>query len=97
MLVHGGAGGIGTTAIQLSAALGMRVFTTCSSAENAAYCQNLGAERAINYREEDCVEPVSVNRFNMMGIKLISTFEPVRNASCTIRASGAAAFMFRAI
>ncbi|MEM9330061.1 MAG: NAD(P)H-quinone oxidoreductase [Pseudomonadota bacterium] len=57
-LVHGGAGGIGTTAIQLGAALGLRVFTTVSSPENAAFCQNLGAERAINYREEDFVAVV---------------------------------------
>lgn len=57
-LVHGGAGGIGTTAIQLGAALGMRVFTTCSSAENAKFCESLGAERAINYREEDFVDVV---------------------------------------
>ena len=57
-LVHGGAGGIGTTAIQLGHALGMRVFTTVSNADNAAYCENLGAERAINYREEDFVEVV---------------------------------------
>jgi len=57
-LVHGGAGGIGTTAIQLGHALGMRVFTTVSNADNAAYCENLGAERAINYREEDFVEIV---------------------------------------
>ena len=57
-LVHGGAGGIGTTAIQLGNALGLRVFTTVSSAANAEYCKSLGAERAINYREEDFVEVV---------------------------------------
>jgi putative PIG3 family NAD(P)H quinone oxidoreductase len=58
LLVHGGAGGIGTTAIQLGAALGMRVFTTCSNVENMAFCEGLGAEKAINYREEDFVEVV---------------------------------------
>jgi len=58
LLVHGGAGGIGTTAIQLGKQMGMRVFTTCSSKENAEYCESLGAERAINYREEDFVEIV---------------------------------------
>ena len=57
-LVHGGAGGIGSTAIQLGAALDLRVFATCSSAENADFCLNLGAEQPINYREEDFVEIV---------------------------------------
>ena len=57
-LVHGGAGGIGSTAIQLGAAMGLRVFTTCSSQEDADYCLKLGATRAINYREEDFVEIV---------------------------------------
>lgn len=57
-LVHGGAGGIGSTAVQLGAALGLRVFTTISSGENAAFVISLGAERAINYREEDFVEIV---------------------------------------
>ena len=55
-LVHGGAGGIGSTAIQLGAALGLQVYTTCSGAEDAGYCQALGAARAIDYRDEDFVE-----------------------------------------
>ncbi len=54
-LVHGGSSGIGTTAIQLAHAFGARVFTTVGSAEKARYCEQLGAERAINYREEDFV------------------------------------------
>jgi len=58
LLVHGGAGGIGTTAIQLGKHLGMRVFATCGSAEKATFCESLGAERAINYRQEDFVEIV---------------------------------------
>jgi NADPH2:quinone reductase len=57
-LVHGGAGGIGSTAVQLGAALGLRVFTTAGSAESCAFCESLGAERAINYRDEDFVEIV---------------------------------------
>jgi len=57
-LVHGGAGGIGSTAIQIGKAFGMRVFTTCSSEINAQYCLSLGAERAINYNEEDFVDIV---------------------------------------
>jgi len=57
-LVHGGAGGIGSAAIQLGAAMGMRVFTTCGNAEDAEYCRALGAERAINYKDEDFVDIV---------------------------------------
>ena len=52
-LVHGGSSGIGTTAIQLAHAFGARVFTTAGSAEKCAVCVGLGAERAINYRDED--------------------------------------------
>ncbi len=52
-LVHGGSSGIGTTAIQLAKAFGARVFTTAGNAEKCAACEALGAERAINYREED--------------------------------------------
>ncbi|MCP3055255.1 NAD(P)H-quinone oxidoreductase [Aurantimonas marianensis] len=57
-LVHGGAGGIGSTATQLGAALGMRVFTTCANDDDAGFCRANGAERAINYRTEDFVEIV---------------------------------------
>ncbi|MEO0328435.1 MAG: NAD(P)H-quinone oxidoreductase [Pseudomonadota bacterium] len=56
LLVHGGAGGIGTTAIQLGAALGMDVFTTCRGPEKAKFCLELGATRAIDYSNEDFVE-----------------------------------------
>lgn len=55
-LVHGGSSGIGTTAIQLARAFGARVFTTAGSEEKCAACLELGAEVAINYREEDFVE-----------------------------------------
>ncbi len=58
LLVHGGAGGIGTCAIQLAAALGARVMTTAGSAEKLAVCAELGAEVLINYREQDFVEVV---------------------------------------
>ena len=54
-LVHGGASGIGTTAIQLARIFGARVFATVGSPDKAAACAALGAERAINYREEDFV------------------------------------------
>ncbi len=55
-LVHGGSSGIGTTAIQLAVAFGARVFATAGSAEKCAACEGLGAERAINYRDEDFVQ-----------------------------------------
>lgn len=58
LLVHGGSSGIGTTAIQLAAALGSKVIATAGSAEKCAACAALGAMRAINYREEDFVAAV---------------------------------------
>ncbi|MCO1335038.1 NAD(P)H-quinone oxidoreductase [Microbulbifer sp. OS29] len=58
ILVHGGSSGIGTTAIQLAHNFGVRVFTTAGTAEKCAACEELGAERAINYREEDFVSIV---------------------------------------
>src|SRR5206468_4001363 len=53
LLVHGGAGGIGTTAIQLGRAFGARVFATAGSAEKCAVCESLGADKAIDYRRAD--------------------------------------------
>ena len=55
-LVHGGAGGIGTSAIQLAKAFGARVYATDSPAERCAACLQLGADRVIDYQEEDFVE-----------------------------------------
>jgi len=57
-LIHGGTSGIGTTAIQLAHVFGARVFATAGSAEKCAACERLGAERAINYRDEDFVSIV---------------------------------------
>ena len=56
LLVHGGAGGIGTFAIQVAAALGATVLTTAGSAAKRELCESLGATRAIDYHEEDFVE-----------------------------------------
>lgn len=53
LLVHGGASGIGTTAIQLAAAWGAEVYITAGNAEKCRQCEDLGAVRGINYREED--------------------------------------------
>ena len=58
VLIHGGSGGIGTTAIQIARAFGARVFATARTAEKCAFCEELGAERAINYAEEDFVAVV---------------------------------------
>jgi putative PIG3 family NAD(P)H quinone oxidoreductase len=56
VLIHGGSSGIGTTAIQLAAVLGARVYATAGSAEKVQACERLGAIRGINYRTEDFVE-----------------------------------------
>lgn len=53
LLVHGGGSGVGTTAVQLAAALGARVLVTVGSEEKARRCRELGADVAINYREQD--------------------------------------------
>ena len=58
ILIHGGSSGIGTTAIQLAAVLGAKVYATAGNAEKCAACEKLGASRAINYREEDFAEGV---------------------------------------
>ena len=55
LLVHGGASGIGTTAIQLAHALGARVYATAGDAEKCAVCERLGARRCFDYRREDFV------------------------------------------
>lgn len=57
-LVHGGAGGIGTTAIQLGKAFGAKVIATDSPEERCAICRELGADIVIDYRKEDFVEIV---------------------------------------
>lgn len=53
ILVHGGSSGIGTTAIQLANIFGARIFTTVGNSEKQKICEQLGAERAINYKTED--------------------------------------------
>ncbi len=58
LLVQGGSSGIGTTAIQMAAAMGNRVFATAGSDEKCAACVKLGAEKAINYRTQDFVAEV---------------------------------------
>lgn len=55
LLVHGGSSGIGTTAIQMASRLGSRVFTTAGNGAKCAACESLGAEKAINYNDQDFV------------------------------------------
>ena len=59
LLVHGGASGIGTTAIQVAAARGATVIATAGTVDKCAACEELGAARAINYRNEDFVDIVN--------------------------------------
>ena len=58
LLVHGGASGIGTMAVQLAAALGARVAVTAGTADKLARCAELGAEILVNYRDQDFVAEV---------------------------------------
>lgn len=55
LLVHGGAGGVGSIAIQIGKALGCKVITTASSAEKCEACRRFGADVAVNYKQEDFV------------------------------------------
>lgn len=70
LLVHGGASGIGTTAIQLAVARGARVLATAGSQAKCRACEALGAERAIHYREEDFVE-ICRQQTNGRGVDVI--------------------------
>ena len=58
ILVHGGSSGIGTTAIQLARAFGAAVYVTAGSKAKCDACLALGADAAVNYREEDFVERI---------------------------------------
>ena len=69
-LFHGGASGIGTTAIQLASARGARVFATAGTDEKCDACETLGAYRAINYQRHDFVEAIH-NLTGGRGVDLI--------------------------
>ena len=58
ILIHGGASGIGTTAIMLARAFGATVYATAGTPEKCVACERLGATRAINYRTEDFLDVV---------------------------------------
>ncbi|RAI32034.1 NAD(P)H-quinone oxidoreductase [Rhodoplanes serenus] len=70
LLVHGGSSGIGTMAIQLAKAFGARVIVTAGSAEKCDACRKLGADVAVNYREQDFVAETKAAT-NGAGVTLI--------------------------
>lgn len=74
LLVHAGAGGVGTAAVQIGHALGARVVATAGSEEKLAVCRRAGAEAAINYREENFCERIQ-DLSNGRGADVI--FDPV--------------------
>ncbi|MGB2202519.1 MAG: NAD(P)H-quinone oxidoreductase, partial [Pseudooceanicola atlanticus] len=81
-LVHGGSSGIGTTAIQLARMFGARVFATAGSAEKCAKCEELGADRAINYREEDFVRILKEEGGADLILDMVGGDYIPRNVSC---------------
>ncbi len=70
VLIHGGASGVGTAAIQLAREAGCRVFTTAGTGEKTARCEELGAELAINYKQEDFAERIEAQT-NGEGVDVI--------------------------
>ena len=69
-LVHGGSSGIGLTAIQLAKAFGATVYTTVGNKEKAEFCRKMGADAAINYREQDFAAEIG-QLTNKKGVDLI--------------------------
>lgn len=70
LLVHGGSSGIGTTAIQLAKSFGAQVLTTAGSDEKCRFCEELGADNAINYRTEDW-EAIVVDYADGQGVDVV--------------------------
>lgn len=70
VLIHAGAGGIGSAAIQLAKAVGATVFATCGSPDKAAFCRELGADVAIDYLAEDFAEVV-IERTGGAGVDVV--------------------------
>jgi putative PIG3 family NAD(P)H quinone oxidoreductase len=71
ILIHGGSGGIGYSAIQLAKVLGgATVYTTVGSAEKAAFCRKMGADAALNYKDEDWAAEVS-KRTGKRGVDVV--------------------------
>ncbi len=70
MLIHGGASGVGTAAIQLAREAGCRIFATAGTDEKVARCISLGVELAVNYKKEDFVEQIKTQT-NGEGVDVI--------------------------
>ena len=70
VLIHGGASGVGTAAIQLAREAGCEVFATAGTSEKVARCQSLGADTAVNYHEQDFAETVA-EKTNGEGVDVI--------------------------
>jgi putative PIG3 family NAD(P)H quinone oxidoreductase len=88
LLVHGGSGGIGTTAIQLATARGARVITTCGTPDKCAAAVALGAARAVNHRSEDflaVVKEVTDERGVDVVLDIIGGSYTSRNVQCLAR------------
>jgi NADPH2:quinone reductase len=66
VLIHGGASGIGTTAIQMAKAFGASVIVTAGSDEKCAACRDLGADMAINYKTQDFVSVIGEGKVNVV-------------------------------
>lgn len=84
-LVHGGASGIGVTAIQMAKAFGAQVFATVGSAEKRDACLALGADEVINYREEDfvaAIKAVTGKRGADVILDMVGGSYVQRNLSC---------------
>lgn len=82
LLVHGGSSGIGTTAIQLAHHFGARVITTAGSDEKCEACRALGADIAINYRNEDFVEVVRADGGADVILDMVGGDYVARNLKC---------------
>ena len=85
LLVHGGSSGIGTTAIQLAKAAGAQVVVTAGSNEKCAACLQLGADRAIQYHEQDFVEQVlafTQGRGTDVVLDMVAGSYVARNVQC---------------
>jgi len=85
LLVHGGTSGIGTAAIQLSKAFGAKVIITAGSKAKCDFCLQLGADAAINYKEQDFVEEIkqlTVNRGVDVILDMIGGDYFPRNLKC---------------
>lgn len=66
LLVHGGSGGIGTTAIQLASLMGARVYATAGTDEKCHFCEQLGAISCINYRTHDFAEQFGEEKMDVL-------------------------------